>query len=177
MWRWWRRTISATHREHGRHRGHHRRTPVAAHARWHSSHTRSSIFQIHAFLIGIAGLPGWTFGRSIRRGGRRCHSRRSRRNLNVVVEIHKTGIVSELVSVEHRSHVPGTQGLRSTGLEPRPSGHPVIESTSTLIWYHFGGDHFVCQDFCYYFTDKWYQSAITLCYTEYELFFHYFRKV
>lgn len=145
-WRWW-RTISAatSHREHGRHRRH-RWTPMTSHApRWHPTHT-CSVFHIHALMIGICCFPGGTFSSAIiRRGCRRIgRSCARRRNLNVIVEIHETGIVPKLIRVEHCSHVAGIHGLRSTGFEPWPAGHAVVESTSTLVcWYHFSGNHFV----------------------------------
>lgn len=150
MW-WWRKRwtvpTATTHGEHREHRRHHRWTPIATHARRHSPHA-TSVFHTSP-LLPVIPLPG-AFLSSRRScatigncpGVGHCDSRRCRRNLNVVVEIYEPGIVAKLVRVEHCSHIPGTHRPWPARFEALPSGHPV-ESTSTLVWNHFGGDHFV----------------------------------
>lgn len=149
MWWWRKRWTVPTATTHGEHREHrrHRRTPIATHARRHSPHG-TSVFHMSSPLTVIS-LPSAflstrcycaTIGSGP--GVGRSSRRRCRWNLNVVVEIYEPGIVAELVRVEHGAHVAGIHRFWSAWFETLPSGHPV-ESTTTLVWNHFGGDHFV----------------------------------
>lgn len=159
MWWWWREwsvTSAASHSEHWRHR----RAPIAVHTWGHSSHSVSTIPHILPFLVHgslpvvltalIRSLVTWSC-RSLGAftGCRRCtfrrtfHRRRCRwRNLHVIVKIHETRIVSELVSVEHGPHGTGVQ-LLGAGLKSLPVWHSSVESTPTLVVRHsLRGDHF-----------------------------------